>query len=105
MHTVGPPRTQLPRGANQKMDFDVNAYRDAQGRWHHQILGPLPLQSADVPVYEECHNPKALTRCIGFADFASAINFGWQRVRIILNQTEGKPQKASPPADGIRTKP
>jgi hypothetical protein len=104
VHTVGPPRMQLPQRCEQKMDFDVNAYRDAQGRWHHQILGPLPLQSADAPVFEECHNAKAGTRCIGFTDFASAVNVGWQRVRVLLNQSESKPQKAAPPADGIRTK-
>jgi hypothetical protein len=87
------------------MDFDVNAYRDARGRWHHQILGPLTPPSATPPVYEECHDPKATTRCIGFCDFTSAINDGWQRVRMILRQTEGKPQKAAPPADEARTKP
>ena len=87
------------------MDFDVNAYRDTQGRWHHQILGPLPLQPTDPPVYEECHNPKAPTLCIGFPDFTTAINEGWQRVRVILKQTEGKPQKTTPAADELRSKP
>ena len=87
------------------MDFDVNAYRDTQGRWHHQILGPLPLQAADAPVYEQCHNPKASTLCIGFPDFTAAINEGWQRVRVILRQTEGKPQKTASTADEIRSKP
>jgi hypothetical protein len=87
------------------MDFDVNAYRDTQGRWHHQVLGPLPLQPADAPVYEECHNPKSPTLCIGFPDFATAINDGWQRVRVILKQTEGKPQKTTPAADELRSKP
>jgi hypothetical protein len=87
------------------MDFDVNAYRDAQGRWHHQILGPLPVQAPDAAVYEECHDPKAPVRCIGFTDFTTAINDGWQRVRVILKQTEGKPQKTVPPAGEIRSKP
>jgi hypothetical protein len=87
------------------MDFDVNAYRDLQGRWHHQILGPLPIQSAEASVYEQCHDPADPIRCIGFADFTGAINYGWQRVRIILKQTEGTPQKATPPANEIRSKP
>jgi hypothetical protein len=87
------------------MDFDVNAHRDAQGRWHHQILGPLPAQGVEIPIYEECHDPNASARCIGFPDFTAAINCGWQRVRVLLKQTEGGPQKATPPADGIRSKP
>lgn len=87
------------------MDFDVNAYRDPRGRWHHQILGPLSLRPGDAPVYEECHNPKATTRCIGFGDFTSAINDGWQRVRIILRQNEGRPQKSAPPVNDVRTNP
>jgi hypothetical protein len=98
MRPSAPVRTQT-------MDFDVNAYRDPRGRWHHQILGPLGLQAADAPVYQECHDPKSPTRCIGFPDFTTAINDGWQRVRVILKQTDGKPQKAAPPTDELRSKP
>jgi hypothetical protein len=87
------------------MDFDVNAHRDAQGRWHHQILGPLRAQAAEVSVYEECHDPGAPTHCIGFPDFAAAINYGWRRVRVILKPSEGGPQKAAPPAGETRSKP
>jgi hypothetical protein len=88
------------------MDFDVNAHRDAHGRWHHQILGPVSGQTAEaVSVYEECHDPSAPIRCIGFPDFAAAINYGWRRVRIILKQSEGGPQKAAQPAGEIRRKP
>jgi hypothetical protein len=86
------------------MDFDVNAHRDAQGRWHHQILGPLSERIAEPSVYEECHAPGASIRCIGFSDFASAINYGWRRVRIILKHAGGGPEKAAPPAGEIRSK-
>jgi hypothetical protein len=102
---VGLPDAAFASVRTQTMDFDVNAYRDTRGRWHHQILGPLPLQAADAPVYEECHDPKAPTRCIGFPDFTTAINDGWQRVRVILKQTDGKPQKSAPSTDELRSKP
>jgi hypothetical protein len=87
------------------MDFDVNAHRDSQGRWHHQILGPLSGTTAEASVYEECHDPSTSIRCIGFSDFAAAINCGWRRVRVLLKQSEGGPQKAAPPTGEIRSKP
>jgi hypothetical protein len=110
---AAPPYSSTPRfrvgnapaPTEQLMDFDVNAYRDAQRRWHYQILGPLPLQASDAPVYEECHDPKASIRCIGFPDFTAAINDGWTRVRVILKRNEGAPQKETPPASEIRSKP
>jgi hypothetical protein len=107
LHNVGvPARNRLLVSArNINMDFDVNAYRDTKGRWHHQILGPLPIQTAETAVYEECHDPSASTRCIGFPDFTAAINYGWQRVRVILKQSEAGPQKVMPPTGEIRSKP
>lgn len=104
MHIVCLPGRAFYAGSSRQMDFDVNAYRDTQGRWHHQILGPLPIVTADAAVYEECHNPKAPVRCIGFPDFTAAVNNGWQRVRVILRQTEGKPLKAVPHSGEIRSK-
>ena len=87
------------------MNFDVNAYRDAQGRWHYQILGPLAVQPVDAPLHEECHDRKGKTRCIGFSEFTIAVNDGWRRVRVILKQSETQPQKETPPANELRSKP
>jgi hypothetical protein len=66
------------------MDFEVIPFRDSHGRWHRHILGTVPDQTNAPVICEGCHDEHSSADCIGFADWDSAIENGWQMVRNLL---------------------
>jgi hypothetical protein len=69
------------------MRHDVFPFQDSQGRWHRQILGPIPEKHAgSVSLLEPCHSSKLNPpNCAGFVDRESAMEDGRRRVRELTN--------------------
>jgi hypothetical protein len=69
------------------MRYDVFPFEDVKGRWHRQILGPIPeLFAGSVPLLEPCHSSKSNPpNCAGFSDKDSALADGWKRVEELAN--------------------
>jgi hypothetical protein len=63
------------------MKFFTRPYKDARGKWHRDIIGPLPDAAGVAPVFEECHAGSGVTGCPGFADEASAKADGDKRIK------------------------
>ena len=62
----------FPSWMEEKMNYDVSAFPDTNGRWHWHILGslpPLPQGASAVGVYATCR----YSGCPGFADMDAAV--------------------------------
>lgn len=81
------------------MDFEVVPFRDSHGRWHRHILGAASDRSGSPAIWECCHEEASSADCIGFADWGSAIESGWQMVRKFLGQNS---QLHWDPTDSMR---
>jgi hypothetical protein len=66
------------------VEFDVTPFRDLHGRWHRNIRLRTGSQMAPPSICARCHVERAGVACIGFDDWDSAAENGWQAVRELL---------------------
>lgn len=53
------------------MNFLIKTYKDADGKWHRDILGPLS-GGGTFDLFEACHANSGIAGCPGFADKTAA---------------------------------
>jgi len=64
------------------MEFDVRTFKDSNGRWHWEIIGPFPKPVGAGGVREDCcTEPEDGGACQGFDDEEAAKKDGWRRVK------------------------
>ena len=69
------------------MEYDVRTFREPNGRWHWEMIGPFPRPVGAGGVKEGCCNqPSEGGACKGFSDEQAAKNDGWRRAK----ELEGK---------------
>jgi hypothetical protein len=70
------------------MKHEVHAFKDSRGRWHRDIIGPLPVPAGARGVRESCHAESQIDSCPGFADQEAAVEDGRRRVKEIEGKAE-----------------